>query len=243
MSKNVLILEDNPKTLSALKDALEKTYKDRLQVYAIDNYPEACAITFSCHIDVFVLDIILSQSENGDTSGIRFAQELRNNIRYMFTPIIFLTGLSDPGNAALHKFHCYDYLEKPFPTAKLAEIVGSALGFLEIDKYTAPVTMRKDGILHVMDPKEIIYVEIEQHVLSIHMKNEILSIPNRTLKQFLKQINYKEFVQCSRHMIVNCTYIENVDTVNKYITLRESKKRIEISRIYMKKIRESFHKL
>lgn len=46
MIKNVLILEDNRNTLYSLKQA-----------------------------DVFVLGIILGAGENGDTSGIRFAQK------------------------------------------------------------------------------------------------------------------------------------------------------------------------
>lgn len=240
MNKNVLILEDNEKTLISLKDAIKKLYGNRVEVYAVNNYAEACMIALSYHIDVFVLDIILSPSENGDTSGIYFAQELRNHVRYALTPIIFLTVLADPSNAALHQFHCFDYLEKPFPPEKLAETVGKALGFLETGNYISQLTMRKDGLLYVINPNDILYADVKQHVLSIHMKRETLSIPNRTLKQFMKQLNYKGFVQCSRHTAVNCIHIEHVDPVNKYITLKESKHCIEISRIYLKKILQGF---
>lgn len=102
MIKNVLILEDNIKTLQALQKAIEEQYGSLVKVYAVSTYREACLQAIQSSIDVFVLDIILKPKENGDTSGLRFAQELRNNMRYVLTPIIFLTTLSDPGNQALH---------------------------------------------------------------------------------------------------------------------------------------------
>ncbi|CCZ34019.1 putative uncharacterized protein [Firmicutes bacterium CAG:646] len=96
MIKNVLILEDNIKTLQALQKAIEEQYGSLVKVYAVSTYREACLQAIQSSIDVFVLDIILKPKENGDTSGLRFAQELRNNMGYVLTPIIFLTTLSDP---------------------------------------------------------------------------------------------------------------------------------------------------
>ena len=78
------------------------------------------------------------------------------------------------------------------------------------------------------------------HVLYIHMKQNLLTIPNRTLKNFLKCDEHGIFVQCSRNTAVNCQYINHIDTVNHYLTLKESQKRIEISMLYLKKIQKGF---
>lgn len=75
MSKNVLILEDNEKTLLFVKEAIENIYGNQIKVYTAVTYQEACFLAFSVHIDAFILDIILKSKENGDTSGMRFAQE------------------------------------------------------------------------------------------------------------------------------------------------------------------------
>ncbi len=229
MSKNVLILEDNEKTLLFVKEAIENIYGNQIKVYTAVTYQEACFLAFSVHIDAFILDIILKSKENGDTSGMRFAQELRSNLRYTLTPIIFLTTLADPANEALHTFHCFDYLEKPFPPEKVAEVVGKALGYVDAESISESITMRKDGILYIIDPQEVLYVDVKQHILFIHMKHDTISIPNRTLKQFLKAIHNGEFIQCSRNTAVNCKYIGNIDTVNRYIALKESPEIIDIS--------------
>ena len=241
MSKNVLILEDNEKTLLFVKEAIENIYGNQIKVYTAVTYQEACFLAFSVHIDAFILDIILKSKENGDTSGMRFAQELRSNLRYTLTPIIFLTTLADPANEALHTFHCFDYLEKPFPPEKVAEVVGKALGYVDAESISESITMRKDGILYIIDPQEVLYVDVKQHILFIHMKHDTISIPNRTLKQFLKAIHNGEFIQCSRNTAVNCKYIGNIDTVNRYIALKESPEIIDISMLYMKKILQGFH--
>lgn len=241
MNKNILILEDNIKIVFGVKKALENIYGNRIKVYTSTTYEEACWIAHSVHIDVFVLDIILTTKINGDTSGLKFAQELRNHFRYTFTPIIFLTTLEDPSNEAMHTFHCFDYLEKPFPPEKVADIVGKALGFFQIQEYDTPITMRKDGILYVIYPEDIIYVDVSHHVLSIHMKDDVLSIPNRTLKQFLKEIKCDGFIQCSRCLVVNTRYVDSIDSVNYYLKLKESDITVEISRFYLNKILEGFH--
>ena len=240
MRKNVLILEDNQKTLDSLKQAIETINNNQIKVYTATTYEEACFQAFSLHMDVFVLDIVLSAQKESDMSGIHFAQKLRENVRYMHTPIIFLTCLADIGNEALHTLHCFDYLEKPFPPEEVAKKVELALGFCSADTNPAPVFMRKDGILYVLFPKDILYVEVNMHVLYIHMKQNLLTIPNRTLKNFLKCDEHGIFVQCSRNTAVNCQYINHIDTVNHYLTLKESQKRIEISMLYLKKIQKGY---
>lgn len=240
MIKNVLILEDNIKTLQALQKAIEEQYGSLVKVYAVSTYREACLQAIQSSIDVFVLDIILKPKENGDTSGLRFAQELRNNMRYVLTPIFFLTTLSDPGNQALHTVHCFDYLEKPFPPQKAAELVGKALGFFQINCQSTQITLRKDGILYVLDISDILYVRINHHVLNIQLKNDLLSIPNRTLKQFLKAVHRDTFLQCDRSTAVNYQYIQQIDPVNRYISLKGTDMVIDISMYYMKKVLKGF---
>ena len=58
MSKNVLILEDNEKTLLFVKEAIENIYGNQIKVYTAVTYQEACFLAFSVHIDAFILDII-----------------------------------------------------------------------------------------------------------------------------------------------------------------------------------------
>lgn len=241
MNKNVLILEDNIKILFGVKMALENIYGTRIKVHTCTTYEDACVTAHSVHIDVFVLDIILTTKINGDTSGLKFAQQLRSHFRYAFSPIIFLTTLEDPGNEAMHTFHCFDYLEKPFPPEKVANVVGKALGFYDIQEYSTPITMRKDGILYVINLEDIVYVNVSKHVLNIHMKDDVLSIPNRTLKQFFKEVNSNGFIQCSRNTVVNSVYVDSIDPVNHYMRIKGLDISVEISRFYLSKILERFH--
>lgn len=241
MIKNVLILEDNKITSNALKKAIEKLDRGWIRVYTAETYESACLLAMEKKIEVFVLDIILDTKKSGDTSGFRFAQMLRDNRRYTAVPIIFLTTLADISNHALHQFHCFDYLEKPVHPDDAAKVVEKALEFCETEKSQTVGFMRKDGIIYPIKSQDVVYAEVNNHDLSIYFVNKVEVYPNRTLKYFLNEMNNKMFIQCSRSTVVNYNYIANIDVVNRYVSLKKTKKEIEVSLLYMRKLTSEYY--
>lgn len=235
--KNILILEDNRRTLEALREAVGKISED-IRIFPVTNFEDACKVAFSRRVDVFLLDIILTTKYPGDTSGMKFAQQLRKHENYLFTPIIFITALEDPEFYACREIHSFGYLEKPFSLDQAMELVKKALRYHNRDEKEKLVWLRKNGILFAVQLRKVMYAEVKKHVLYIHMENDVLVLPNRTIKQFLEDVQEQGFCQCSRNTVVNRQYIKSIDIVNRFISLSASDELIEIGPTFRRKFAE-----
>ena len=233
--KNILILEDNEKTLTALEQALCQI-SGNIRIYKAQTYEQACSMAFLHQIDVFVLDIVVSAKTPGDTSGIKLAEQIRKYEHYLFTPVIFISKLYDPELYAYRKIHCFGYLEKPFSMSEAVELVEASLKYNPPTNPKQVIYMRKDGILLAVKVCDVIYVSVNNHILDIHMQNDALQIPYTSIKKFINETGKANFIQCSRNTAINADYIKNIDLPNKYIQLLDNT-RIEIGSSYYNKIR------
>lgn len=231
----ILILEDNIKTLQALANSIQKISSDII-VHQVQSLEKAYSIAYKYKIDVFILDIILRTKEPGDTSGISFASQLRKYEEYRFTPIIFITALADPQLYAYSYLHSYGYLEKPFSMDRAIKLVKEALHYRLNVVPDKTIFWRKDGILYPVRISNIIYIEVKRHFLFIHMKEDVLEIPYVTMKNFLKDVVGFGFIQCSRNIAVNKQYIKSIDSINKYIQLKDIDDNVEIGPTFCRKI-------
>ena len=73
MRKNILIVEDNKAAAEMLQRTIEEMGRD-INVYIAHNSMEAYEKALQHTIDIFFLDIILNTGQNGDVSGLEFAQ-------------------------------------------------------------------------------------------------------------------------------------------------------------------------
>ena len=77
MDKKVLILEDDFSNADIIKQLI-KEYDKCIKVYIESNVNNAYALVMENRIHLFVIDIILDTSCQGDTSGIKFAESVRS---------------------------------------------------------------------------------------------------------------------------------------------------------------------
>lgn len=215
-NKKVLIVEDDISSMNAL----EKMVKE-INVLAVclkaSNVENAYRLLHENIIDVFILDIVLDTSLQGDVSGMKLAEEIRRIERYRFTPIIFVSALSDPRYYAYTNLRSYSYIEKPFHLEETRKILREAMLFNtepEKDKY---LYFRKDGILFSVKENEVIYIESKHHILYIRSIKETIDIPYKTCKEMLEILDSHKFIKCNRSTIVNKEYIKTIDVVNRYI--------------------------
>lgn len=238
--KTVLILEDNEKTASALEVAIRSIDKE-IKVIKVLEFNAACVAMVIEIIDVFILDIVLTTKIPGDTSGIRFAQQIRKYERYLFTPIIFITVLADPQLYAFKNLHSFGYLEKPFLIEKAIEVIKDALKFESNQKEEDKILyFRKEGILFSISLSEIIYMEAGSHILRVCMKKDELSIPYITIKKVMEDMRTKDLIQCNRNTVINRKYIQYIDFPNRYIRLYNTDKMIEIGPTFYKRLKKEF---
>ena len=233
--KYILILEDNQRAREALVKAI-RGLGDNIGVLEAETEEEAGDYLFDYHIDVFILDIILTPDVPGDVSGIRFAEKIRRIDLYLFTPIIFITALEDPELYAYRNLHSFSYLEKPYSMSEALELITVALKHPRLEEKRRVEYFRKDGILMAVDLRKVTHVEACRHTLTIHTLEEVLDIPYITIRQFLKLCQKDGFFQCSRSMVVNQEYIKSIDLPRRYIQLKNGKQ-VEIGPSFVDRLR------
>lgn len=232
--KTVLIVEDQPRSREMLIKII-KELRDDVIIKTASSQEEASALAMRNSIDLFMLDIILNSSNPSDVSGIQFAEYIRTFPKYKYTPIIFITALEDPEFHAYSDLHCYSYVEKPYDAKKVATVISEALAFPKSSEEPHNVFFRKDGILYKKEISEIIYIENSRAGQTVYCTNGNLKLPYKPSKVILEELGSDKFIQCSRYYIVNRDYIERIDTVNRYIQLKNVKEQIEFGNTFKKK--------
>lgn len=236
MKKTVLIIEDEIEQLNVLKQ-LVRAAGENAEVYTASDVTHAYEILMEKSIDVFLVDIILDTTRPGDTAGVRLVERIRKIPKYMFTPVIFVTSLEDPTMYAYTDLNCMGYIEKPFEPDRIIKLVEKALNYTTAREKEISITFRKDGILYPVRLKEIVYMESQNHVIHVHLRDgSELEIPYKTCKQILQETDEGSLLQCSRSTIVNREYVQGVDVPNRYLMLKEGFGMLDIGGRYKKKI-------
>lgn len=232
--KTVLIVEDIIRSREMLVKIIEGIRND-VEIKMAASQEEATILAMKNNIDLFMLDIILNSSNPSDVSGMKFAEYIRSFQQYKYTPIIFTTALEDPELHAYSELHCYYYVEKPYDVEKVSTVIKEALEFPVNNKVSQSVFFRKDGILYKKEVSEIIYIENSRAGQTVYCTNGNLKLPYKPNKKILEELGSDKFVQCSRYNIVNTDYIDKIDTVNRYIQLKNVKELIEFGNTFKKK--------
>lgn len=223
MKRNVLIIEDNRANMEALAELTRKC--DAVgAIFCVDNKQDAYACAMENEIDLFLVDIILNGEDAHDVSGIVIMERLRKIKRYEFTPVIFITSLVDQAMNAFHNLHCFDYIEKPFDSVKVEKLIRTALKApLCDDREKGVFYYRKDGVLYALNVDRMIYLETCFRNVTIYTLDETIELPYASLKNLIKDLPRKYFIQCSRNVVVNRMFIAYADKVNQLVKLRNGK--------------------
>ena len=142
----IMILEDSIDSLKALKAIVESVSKD-IAVIPVKSLEEARAALQdeANFFQAFLLDINLDEQKPQDASGIEFAREVRNDSRYVFTPVIMITSLASLELAAYRELHCYQYILKPYQREEIEKLIQKVL-FQTGESKEPFVLVKKDGI-------------------------------------------------------------------------------------------------
>lgn len=237
--KKILILEDNPAILAHIARLVQEL--DRKEaVYPFDNVKDAYQCAIEKTIDLFIIDIILDTNKPGDASGLNFVENIRKINHYTFVPVIFVSSLEDAKLYTYENLHCYRFIEKPFDDNQIKQLVNQCLRFSETQNVTKTLYFRKNGIILAVEKDDIVYAESINHVMHIHTRrDDALSVPYITLKKLLEDIDDNGFIQCSRSVIINKKFIQNVDVSNGMIQLKDGYGSVGIGIRFKKNIKES----
>lgn len=164
-------------------------------------------------IELFLLDISLP---NG--SGIQIAEKIRASELNKHAFIVFVTGHKEYELDGFKKYHCYDFLEKPFDKKRLINIVQSIkLGLSRIEKVNpekAIILNLKNFILKIYC-SEIFFLEIHDRKCTIHTTSGKHIVPNTTIKRFVEELPGDNFKQTHKSYLVNTDKIIKIEAVKR----------------------------
>lgn len=235
--KTILVLEDNDNNREMLVRIISGLDM-QIDIKESTNPKDALELAMKCNVDLFMIDIILDSAMPGDVSGMTFAENIRMVQKYKYTPIIFVTALEDPRLHAYSDIHCYYYIEKPFDPVGASRVIMEALEVPKKKEEPHNVFFRKDGILYKKNISDIIYIENSRSGQVIHCINGDLKLPYSPNKLLMDKLHSSKFIRCNRYNIINMDYIEEVDTVNRYIKMRNANELLEIGIAFKKRFLE-----
>lgn len=119
-SEKVLVVDDNQKLLSVVKDLLSK---NGFEVLTAESAREALRQLEQETPGLILCDIMMPE-----VSGIEFHEQLKNISHLSAIPFVFLTALSDKQDIIKAKaLGCDDYITKPFDAENLIAVVQGKL--------------------------------------------------------------------------------------------------------------------
>lgn len=231
--KNVLVLEFKKVSRNLIVESLSAIAKN-LKIYAVSNTYEAYKIAMTQSVELFIVDVILDANIPGDVSGIEFVDRIRKIEHYKYVPIVMISSLEDPKFFAFNHLHCYSYLEKPVDMNTMKRVFKEALEVPVMRQEKEYAYFRKDGILYCVLKDDILYIETANRRNRITCRKEQIDVLYKSCKKSLEELDSKQFIQCNRSTIVNKRHIKFVDSVSRYIFLKESETVLELG-VNMKK--------
>lgn len=230
----ILVVEDSPKDLLLYKNVLEKF--EGIQVnYALSG-EEALEVLEYNQIDIFILDIELP-----GISGLELAGKIRDLPNYALTLIMFITGYEKNQLEAFKKFHCYDYIIKPFSSREFHKKITLLIKNMSIEqqkKSRVKMLLYPDVNKEILVPiDQIVYAEISNRncYLYTDLQEEPFKSSIIILKELVDEVDDPYFIQCHKSYAVNVKKIKQVERQNYRlwtITLQNSEHKLYISNKY-----------
>lgn len=211
---------------------------NEVRIYEFSNMSGIYDFVINNTIELFLIDIIIDRESNGDTSGLRFAEEIRKISKYEFTPVIFITSLYDPKLYAYSGIHSYEYIEKPFNNESVKNTIKSALRFPQNSYPEKTIHFRMEGVLFVVKCSEVLYIESYRHKIYVYRTDGSKIIaPYKSFEQILSDVKDTTLEQCSRSIIFNKAHLEYIDWANSCIKLKNMNETIRIGITFKKRLK------
>lgn len=215
----ILMIEDNPNEMIYCENTIQKILTE-CNILKAASAEEALYLLHANKIDIFFIDVELP-----GMSGFQLAEEIRKDLSYLTTTIVFLTGYHADHLEIHRKYHHYEYIEKPYSLESLKERVGSMLIGLNMqkEKTAIPPTDKKKRMVLIetktetffIDFDEILFLETEGRKLKLHTRQKLITEVNGKIDSFIKELNHPLFVQCHRSYAVNINNITAIKNINR----------------------------
>ena len=168
MKKNVLIVNGNIEYAEELKEMI-KGINPYINIDIASDMKAVYEYLMNTTVDMFVLDSMINIKNRGDMSGIRLAEQIRENSKYILTPIIFVSTRRDMELYAYEELNCLGFFVKPFSKERFQVKVQRGLCYHTPRNEDKTLFFRKENMICPIRVKDIVYIESVEHIMNIHL--------------------------------------------------------------------------
>lgn len=223
----IAIIENEEKDYNLLKEKLKKYELESSSCFNVSVFTSAYQF-LDCNSKDFDIAFIDIQMDGMD--GMSLACKIRENNTNI--DIIFVTNMA---NYAIkgYKVNAYDFIVKPVNQTHLNNTMDSLLKSRKLRNSKSISLKCKDQII-VVETSNIIYIEVESHLVSYFLSDGRKIEKWSTLKDERQQLD-ETFIKPNQYTLVNIKWIESVE--DDYLLVKD--KKIPISRKYKKEVTDA----
>lgn len=191
----------------------------------VDTYDGGCAILK----DPFRYDLLFMDIDMPDINGMDISRQLRE--KGYKGLIVFLTSHTEFMKDAF-KVKAFRFLTKPVDVDELEETLRDARRELSNEK----VMLMDNGAETIIDLSEIYYIKSNRNKTFVRLSDNVLEV-NKTLGQWLDELDTTQFCQVHKSYIVSLAHIEKIDMDT--VVLSDINEEIPLSRRSAHKVKEA----
>lgn len=197
----VALVDDNDHDRKKLKEYLERYGEENNLQFRLTEFTDGEDIVTDYTADY---DLILLDIEMQFLNGMKAAEKIRQMDADV--PLVFITNMPQYAIDG-YKVRALDYVLKPVSYFSLSETLGRALKTIKTHEKKYITISLKGGKVRV-DASEIVYVEVQDHLLIYHTVNGNY-IAKGTMRDVESLFDPQQFFRCNRCYIVNLAYVDN----------------------------------
>lgn len=226
--KQYLIVEDHKEQAEALSRII-KDFNSEVTVFISHSISTALQILTENRIDLFFLDILLSEERTLAGDGIELGKMIRIMSHYQNTPIIYVTSFCNQIHTAVNDIHCYGFLHKPYS----AEDVHKLLEHLfQTPAKKDLLSLHACNSVYIEIPlSTLIVIEAQGKMMNYYLKDKFYTSRQYTMQELESVLPYY-FKRCHRSFIINQNYFHFYNTTKHTIQLTDYKNPIPVGRNY-----------
>lgn len=225
-----IVCDDNKQTadkIKSLANEIFKSFKINAEIYTYYSGKEILELI--CH-KKYQFDLLLLDIDMPDITGLDVAKAIRQAESDIV--LLFISSHEHYVFKSI-EYRPFRYIRKQYLKEELSHALKDAYKLIESDKDKTIIVKVDDEDVRLKH-SEIMYYEIENRKLAIHLSNtNILSI-RKTIRDFSKELADNNFIQINSGCVVNAKYIDRIS--NADITLDNNEKLI-VSRTKIKSVK------
>ena len=198
----IAIIEDSNEDYLLLKEYLGKYFAETNISFEIDYYsdPEEFLLEDINQYDLCYLDVEMPKID-----GISLAKEMRK--REYNQSIVFVTNIYSLA-ASGYEVDALDYILKPIKYPSLSLKMDRIVRLVR-KKKGSKIALSFKGEMFVINQKDIIYLEVNGHNVSIHTCKDTLTFRSK-LSDMEKKLDSSSFAKCNNCYLVNLAYVSKI---------------------------------